>query len=88
VRICEPRSRLLGLDQPVRADADVLANVTVDQLDAEIERLVAGTGAMPAPALLKAAFGGSAAALGRGWSALPLRLPRQPSCAGVATDHP
>jgi hypothetical protein len=41
VRICERRSRLLGLDAPARVDANVLANVSVDQLDAEIERLLA-----------------------------------------------
>jgi hypothetical protein len=29
------------LDQPARVDANVLANVSVDQLDAEIERLLA-----------------------------------------------
>jgi DNA-binding CsgD family transcriptional regulator len=40
VRISERRSRLLGLDQPTRVDANVLANVSVDQLDAEIERLL------------------------------------------------
>jgi hypothetical protein len=40
LRISERRSRLLGLDQPTRIDANVLANVTVDQLDAEIERLL------------------------------------------------
>jgi hypothetical protein len=40
VRISERRSRLLGLDQPTRVHADVLANVTVDQIDAEIERLL------------------------------------------------
>ena len=41
VRICERRARLLGLDQPTRVDANVLANVSVDQIDAEIERLLA-----------------------------------------------
>jgi DNA-binding CsgD family transcriptional regulator len=41
VRICERRSRLLGLDQPARVDANVLTNVSIDQLDAEIERLLA-----------------------------------------------
>jgi DNA-binding CsgD family transcriptional regulator len=35
VRISERRARLLGLDQPTRVDANVLANVSVDQLDAE-----------------------------------------------------
>jgi DNA-binding CsgD family transcriptional regulator len=40
VRISERRSRLLGLDQPARVDANVLANVTVDQIDAEIEHLL------------------------------------------------
>jgi hypothetical protein len=40
VRISERRSRLLGLDQPTRVNANVLANVTVDQIDAEIERLL------------------------------------------------
>jgi predicted transcriptional regulator len=40
VRISERRSRLLGLDQPTRVHADLLANVSVDQLDAEIERLL------------------------------------------------
>jgi DNA-binding CsgD family transcriptional regulator len=40
IRISERRARLLGLDQPTRVDANVLANVTVDQLDAEIERLL------------------------------------------------
>jgi predicted transcriptional regulator len=40
IRICERRARLLGLDQPTRVHADVLANVTVDQIDAEIERLL------------------------------------------------
>ena len=40
VRISERRARLLGLDAPARVDANVLANVTVDQIDAEIERLL------------------------------------------------
>jgi hypothetical protein len=40
VRISERRSRLLGLDAPARVNANVLANVTVDRLDAEIERLL------------------------------------------------
>jgi DNA-binding CsgD family transcriptional regulator len=44
VRISERRSRLLGLDQPTRVDANLLANVTVDQIDAEIERLLAEYG--------------------------------------------
>jgi hypothetical protein len=40
VRISERRSRLLGLDAPARIDANVLANVSVDQIDREIERLL------------------------------------------------
>jgi DNA-binding CsgD family transcriptional regulator len=40
VRISDRRSRLLGLDAPARVNANVLANVTVDQIDAEIERLL------------------------------------------------
>jgi hypothetical protein len=40
VRISERRSRLLGLDAPTRVDANVLANASVDQIDAEIERLL------------------------------------------------
>jgi Sigma-70, region 4 len=40
VRISERRSRLLGLDAPARVHASVLADVSVDELDAEIERLL------------------------------------------------
>jgi len=40
VRISERRARLLGLDQPTRVDANVLANVSVDEIDREIERLL------------------------------------------------
>jgi Homeodomain-like domain len=43
LKISERRCRMFGLDAPARVDleAEVLARVTVEQLDAEIERLLA-----------------------------------------------
>jgi hypothetical protein len=40
IHISERRSRLLGLDKPARVDTNVLGIVAVDQIDAEIERLL------------------------------------------------